>query len=80
MKNKMIRVRIIITILLIMCALLGLIIMLGVDAIKDKNAYIYGLQSDRKICNDKIDEQIWEYTKVKNELNKYKKRYGEIDG
>ena len=79
-ENKMIGARIIITILLIMCAFLGLTIMLGVDIIKDKNAYIYGLQSDRKICNDKLDEQIWEYTKIKNELNKYKKRYGELDG
>lgn len=42
----------------------------ALDIINDKNAYINGLLSDRKICNDKLDSIT----------NDYERLSGEIDG
>ena len=42
----------------------------ALDLINDKTAYINGLLSDRKICNDKLDSIT----------NDYEKLSGEIDG
>lgn len=42
----------------------------ALDLINDKTAYINGLLSDRKICNDKLDSIT----------NDYERLSGEIDG
>lgn len=52
----------------------------ALDIINDKTAYINGLQSDRAICNGKLDSLIGDYAKVENDLKEYKRKYGEIDG
>ena len=77
MENKKIAL---IIILLIMVFLEGFAICLGVDLINDKNAYINGLQSDRTVCNGKLDTIIQDYSKMENELREYKRVHGELDG
>ena len=75
MKDKIINI-----ILLIMIVMQGLVICLGVDLINDKNAYINGLQSDRNICEGKIDTIIQDHAIIEHELKEYKRVYGDIDG
>ena len=61
--------KIIIIILLIMVLLEGFAICLGVDLINDKNAYINGLQSDKNICNGKLDTIIQDYERLSGEMD-----------
>ena len=75
MENKKIAL---IIILLIMVFLEGFAICLGVDLINDKNAYIRGLQSDKAVCNGKLDSIIGDYAKMENELREYKRIYGDL--
>lgn len=62
------------------CVFLMFLFLGALDIINDKNAYINGLQSDRAICNGKLDNIIGDYAKVENDLKEYKRKYGEIDG
>lgn len=66
-------------IILIVACLFELFLIIGaVDIINDKTAYINGLQSDRAICNGKLDDIIGDYAKVENDLKEYKRIYGEM--
>ncbi len=68
------------TITLTISTLFLLFLFIGcLDLINDKNMYINGLLSDRSICNGKLDSITNDYTKMENELNKYKEKYGEIE-
>lgn len=75
--NKEDKIRFIIISLGVAC-LFELFLFIGaLDIINDKNAYINGLQSDRAICNGKLDSLIGDYAKVESDLKDYKRKYGE---
>lgn len=59
------------------CLFLLFLFLGAMDIINDKNAYINGLQSDKAICNGKLDSLIGDYAKVENDLKEYKRKYGE---
>ena len=67
MENK---TKAIITILLLMILLEAFCICLAVDIINDKNAYIRGLQSDRNVCNGKLDSIKQDYERLSEEVGK----------
>lgn len=69
------------TITLILLLLLSMFfIILSIEVINDKNAYINGLLSDRAICNGKLDNIKNDYGKMEDELKEYQEKYGEVDG
>ena len=58
--------------------LFELFMILGmIDIINDKTAYINGLQSDKAICNGKLDSIIGDYAKIEKDLKEYKRKYGD---
>ena len=78
--NKDEKIRFLMITLSIAC-LFELFLFIGaLDIINDKTAYINGLQSDRAICNGKLDDIIGDYAKIENDLKEYKRKYGDIDG
>ena len=63
------KIRLIIITLIVTCIFEIFIILCFIDLTNDKTAYINGLLSDRKICNDKLDSITNDYERLSGELD-----------
>lgn len=54
-------------------------LLLQVDLINDKNNYILNLTQEKQELTDKYGDMIQKYIDKKHELEKYQRKYGEIE-
>lgn len=50
------------------------------DIINDKNNYILNLTEEKQELTDNYGEMLQKYIDKKHELEKYQRKYGDIDG
>lgn len=77
--NKTEKIRFIIITLIIAC-LFELFMLIGfIDIINDKNNYILNLTEEKQEITDKYGDILQKYIDKKHELDKYQRKYGEIE-
>ena len=72
-------IRFIIIFLLIM-SIFELFLIVGfMDVINDKNDYILNLTEEKQEVTDQYEDNLQKYIDKKHELEKYKRKYGEME-